>query len=237
MQSLGRDQVVPADVVVGGLGHGDDAAQALGHAGLHLGEGVPARLGPALAGRLGVLHLQAAVHGDGVVDGAQHGQAVALHQQQAVAQALVVLDQVELVAAAAQVVPGPQGERQRLGEGAGGERGHLGPVPAVLELPDARHPHGEVVVVDVQAGQLHQGDAVVHQRVGLAGQDLGVVAHVDQGLGQVPGVDALAAHVGLAPVGQEGDAERIVRPGGPARRFRGAGCGGLAGSHDELASP
>ena len=59
-------------------------------------------------------------------------------------------------------------------------------------------------------GSSWSGHPVVEHRVGLAAQHLDVVAQVDQGLGQVPGVDALAAHVGLAPVGQVGDAQRLV---------------------------
>ena len=202
------------DVVVGVLGHGDDPAQPRRHPGLHLGERVPAGLAhPGPAG-LGVLHLEAAVHGDGVVDGAQHRQARALHGQQAVAQALVVLHQVELAAPPAQVVPGPHGEGQGFGERAGGERGDLHPVPAVLELPHPGHPHGEVVVVDVQAGQLDQRDPGVEHGVRLAGQDLDVVAEVHQGLGQMPRVDALAPDVGLAPVGE--DRPRAAGPRAPA---------------------
>ncbi len=59
---------------------------------------------------------------------------------------------------------------------------------------------------------------LVEHRVGLAAEDLDVVAQVDQGLGQVPGVDALPAHVRLAAIGEVGDAQRLVtsltaRPG------------------------
>ena len=56
-----------------------------------------------------------------------------------------------------------------------------------------------------------QRHAVVEHRVGLAAEHLDVVAEVDQLLGEVAGVDALAADVGLAPVGEVGDAERGSR--------------------------
>ena len=68
-----------------------------GDPGLHLGERVPAGLREALPRGLGVLHLEAAVDGDRVVDRGQHRQAHALHAEQAVAEALVVLHEVELV--------------------------------------------------------------------------------------------------------------------------------------------
>ena len=76
-------------------------------------------------------------------------------------------------------------------------------------------PHREVVVVDVEARELDQRDPLVEDRVRLAAEDLDVVAEVDQGLGQVAGVDALAAHVGLAPVGEVGDPEGGVAGHGP----------------------
>ena len=92
----------------------------------------------------------------------------------------------------------------------GENAGDLDQVGPALELPDARHPHREVVVVDVEARQLVQRHPLVEHRVGLAAEDLDVVAEVDERLGEVAGVDALAADVGLAPVGEVGDAQRAV---------------------------
>ena len=67
--------------------------------------------------------------------------------------------------------------------------------------------------------QLHP---LVEHGVGLAAEHVDVVAQVDERLGEVPRVDALAADVGLAPVREVGDAQRIVRPrvhgGGAYRR-------------------
>ena len=218
--------MVDGDVVEGVLGDGDDPGHAGRDAGLHLGEGVPAGLRHAAPLGLGVLHLQAAVDRDRVVDGGQHRQAHALHGQQAVAERLVVLHEVEVVDPVAQVLGGPHAERQRLGEGAGREGGHLDPVAERLQLPEARHPHREVVVVDVEAGQLVQRHPVVDDRERLAAQDLDVVAEIDQRLGQVAGVDALAPDVGLAPIGQVGDAQRLVLP-----RPRGRWVTGFRGKH------
>ena len=212
VQPVLGDLVVGRDVVERVLRHGDDPRHARGDPGLHLGEGVPAGLRHALPLGLGVLHLEAAVDGDRVVDRGQHRQAHALHGQQAVAEALVVLHQVEVVDPAPQVLGGPHAEGQRLGEGADREGGDLDPVAERLELPEARHPHREVVVVDVEAGQLEERHPLVEDRVRLAAQDLDVVAEIDQRLGEVAGVDALAADVGLAPVGQVGDAQRLVFP-------------------------
>ncbi len=182
----------------------------LGHLGLHVGERVPAAQRQALVPALGVLDLEAAVDGDRVVDRAEHREPVALDGQQAVAEALVVVDEVEVAGAAVEVVPRPQGEGEGLGERAERERGDLDEVGPVLQLPQAGHPHREVVVVDVEAGQLDQRDPRVELGVGLAAQHLDVVAEVDERLGEVAGVDALATDVGLAPVGEQRDAQRRV---------------------------
>ena len=77
----------------------------------------------------GVLHLEAAVDGDRVVDGGQHRQAHPLHGQQAVAEALVVLHEVEVVdPAARRYWAARTREGERLGEGAERERRDLDPV-------------------------------------------------------------------------------------------------------------
>jgi hypothetical protein len=70
-----------------------------------------------------------------------------------------------------------------------------------------------VVVVDVEAGQFDERDAFVDDRVRLARQHLDVVPEIDQRLAEVSGVDALPAHVGLAPVGQVGDPQGSSGPG------------------------
>ena len=76
----------------------------------------------------------------------------------------------------------------------------LDDVAQVLELPVGGEAAGVVVVEDVEARQLGERHPLVEHRVGLAAEHLDVVAQVDQRLGEVAGVDALAADVGLAPV-------------------------------------
>ena len=123
--------------------------EAAGHLGLHVDEGVPAAQVELLEEALGVLDLEAAVDGDGVVDRGDDREALALDGEQAEAERLVVVDDVEVVLAVLEVVPGPQGEGEGLGEGAEGEGADLDPVLPVLELPEAGLPHREVVVVDL----------------------------------------------------------------------------------------
>ena len=85
--------------------------------GLHVDEAVPAAQREPLVPALGGGDLEPAVDRDRVVDRAEHRDAeLTLDEQQAEAEALVVLDDVEVVLAMAEVVPRPPGEREWLRE-------------------------------------------------------------------------------------------------------------------------
>ncbi len=157
-----------------------------------------------------------AIDRDRVVQRLEHRQE-AVDRQEAVAQALVVVDEVELELATVEVAPGPQAEGERLAERAGRELGDLDEVLPVLDLPIGGEAAGVGVVEDVEARQLDEGHPGVEDRVRLAAEHLDVVAEVDQRLRQVAGVDALATDVGLAPVGEVGDAQRVVTTGAGGR--------------------
>ncbi len=83
----------------------------------------------------------------------------------------------------------------------------LGPIGLGLQLPEAGEPAGEVIVPQVEAGQLVQRDALVEHGVGLTAEDLDGVTEVDQRLGEMAGVDALPPDMRLAAVGEVGDRE------------------------------
>ena len=121
------------------LRDGDDAGQALRHPGLHAGEAVPARLREPLPAGAGVLPLEAPVDGDGVMDGGQDRQPVPLHAHQAVAQALVVVDDVE---APPDVSAGSSGPAGRRPAARGRRRWRTAPPPASRSTGAARRSTG-----------------------------------------------------------------------------------------------
>src|SRR5262249_59250884 len=86
--------------------------------------------------------------------GGEHGQAHALKAQQAVAEALVVVHHVELRAAAAQLAPGAQAERQRFRKPTGAHRGEFEEVDGVAHL--AVGLERRIGPVEVEAGQTRQ---------------------------------------------------------------------------------
>jgi hypothetical protein len=67
-----------------------------------------------------------------------------------------------------------------------------------------------VLVVDVEARELDEGDPLVQPGIGLTAEDFDGVPQVHEGLGEVTGVDALTTHVGLSPVAEIGDAQGRV---------------------------
>ena len=123
------------------------------------------------------------------------------------------MNEVEVTDPWCEGAQGAEAERQRLRERPHRELQHLEEVFAGLELPVRRKATGEVVVEQVEAGQLVQFDTFVEHGVRLPGEHLDVMAEVAERLGEVAGVDPLSADVGLAPVREVGDAQGLVAGG------------------------
>lgn len=154
-----------------------------------------------------MLHLECPIAGDGVVqrdDGGHHP----LDAEDAVAEALVVVHQVEVVRALAQRLEHSDAEAERLAERALQVREHLGSIALALDLPVAGETAGIVVVPEIETGQLVQRHPLVEHGVGLPAEDLDGVPQIYQRLGEVACVHALTTHVGLAAVGEVGDLQR-----------------------------
>ena len=76
-------------------------------------------------------------------------------------------------------------------------------VDAVTDLARVRDAERIGLPVQIQAGHLGQPDAGVQAvGIGLAGEDLDIVAELGQAAGQMPHVDTLATAMSLAAIGQ-----------------------------------
>src|SRR5690606_18897053 len=149
---------VVGDLVAGGAGDGEHGGQAAGDPLLHPGERVPAADRVPAPAAVGGVEFELPVDGDGVVDRGHQGRADVA--EQAVAEGLVVVHDVEVAAPGAQMAAGPQGERQRLGEAAGPHGGDLEGIDPVAVLAPAGGAEGVGLPVQVEAGQLGQGRPV-----------------------------------------------------------------------------
>jgi hypothetical protein len=67
-----------------------------------------------------------------------------------------------------------------------------------------------VVVEQVEAGELGERHPIVEHRIRLAAEHLDRVPEIDERLGEVPGVDALATDVRLPPVREVRERQRRI---------------------------
>ena len=114
---------------------------------------------------------------------------------------------VEFAAALGQQPGGAQGERPRFGEAGGPRRQQLQHVDTVADLAWPGNTERVGFAVQIKAGHLGEPHPRIEQLgVGLAGEDLDVVAEFDKPAAEVADVDPLPAAVRLAAVGQHRDA-------------------------------
>ena len=135
-----------------------------------------------------------------MVDGGDQGHAATGDSQHAVAEGLVVVDDVEVVEPVPERPIGAEAEGQRFGEAGGVHGRDLEQVDGVADLAGPRSAERIRLAVEVEAGQFGESDAGIEFRVGLPREHLHLVAECDQFPGQVPDVHALATAVGLAAV-------------------------------------
>ena len=213
---LGRDVHLCGDVLARVLRHRDHRGQGAGHPHLHAEEAEPAPRRESLPRVRRVRQGELAVDRDGVVQRRQQGPAVLDHAEHPGAEALVVMDDVELVAALRQELAGPERVGQGLPEAGRAHDGELGPVLPGGELAPVRDAEGIGLAVEVEAADGGEPDPLVELGPGRAGEHLDRVAQGDQLAGQVAGVDPLATATGVTPVDEEGDTQtsRSGRRGG-----------------------
>src|SRR5437660_598117 len=129
-------------------------------------------------------------------------------KQQAVAQALVVVNHIEIAAVASQVTPGPQAEGKRFRVSGGAHDSELGGVDPVLDF--SIWPERIARPVEVKTWQPDLVNALIEARVGRTGHHRDSMAEVIQCAGELPSVDALTAAEGVSAIAQEGNSKRFL---------------------------
>src|SRR5207249_1922779 len=117
--------------------------------------------------------------------------------EQAATQALVVMDEIELVATVAQMRVHAPAECVGLGEARAGHDGELLYVGAGSELVGPRDAKRVLALVEVEARNALERDGWVGDRPGRAGEHRHRVAELGELAGEVTAVDALPAAVGV----------------------------------------
>jgi hypothetical protein len=221
VQLVGRHREILFDVGCRRRGDGQQLRDLLGDLLLHLRKSVPPanqRLAPPPCGR----HVEDPVPGDRVVHGCHHRKTQPGDRQQTRAKALVVVDDVEVVEPLGEEPGSAQAERLRLGKTGRPRRQQLQQIDPRLDLVRPRDAERVGLAVQIQAGHLGQPHPrVEHLGVWLSGEHLDVVAEFDKPAGQMPDVDALAATMGFAPVGQQCDAHGQLTTLRRSRHIRG----------------
>ena len=164
------------------------------------------------------------------MDGGEHGKSSAFNAEKAVAKALVVLHKIELVDTSAQVLPGAIAECEGLGERTGHEGSNLDGIAEGLDLRWERKAHREGIVIDVEAGEFDERDTGIEDWVGLSAEHLDLVAHINKGLREVSGINALTTYMGFTPIGEESDAQGELAVSGEIGAPGGFGAGGHGSS-------
>ena len=177
-----------------------------------------------------MFHLETTINGDRVMDGGENGKSSAFNAKKAIAKALVVLDKIELVDTSAQVLPRAVAECEGLGERPGHEGSDLDGIAEGLDFRGERKTHREGVVVDVEAWEFDKGDAGIEDWVGLSAVHLDLVAHINKGLREVSGINALTTYMGFTPIGEESDAQGELAVSGEIGAPGGFGAGGHGSS-------
>ncbi len=187
---------------------------------LHAEEPVPAAKGQLAERRARGCEVEVAVDRDRVVQRVDERPAVADEPEQTAAEALVVVDEIELVATITQVRVDAPAERVRLRKPGAGHDPELLDVGAGTELVRPRHPERVLALVEVEALDLLEGDRRVGDRPRRPGEHRHRVAELGQLSGEVAAVHALTAAVRVAAVDEERDPQGVAG-GGRARARKG----------------
>ena len=133
--------------------------------------------------------------------------ALLLDLQQAVAEALVVVHDVEVVTTVGEQPRDTKAERQRLAEARRPHRAHLEDVDPVAELTGPRSTERVGFVVETEARDLGERDACVYRRlvelgIRLSREDLDLMPQQRQFPAEMAYIDALPTAMRLAAIRQ-----------------------------------
>ena len=126
-------------------------------------------------------------------------------RQDAISEALIVMYKIKLTGALSELALDTSTECRGFAKCTGQEKTKFVEIFASLEFPDGGEAEGIVVVDEVEAWQLGEFDAVVHDRIRLTAEDFDAMAKVNKCFSEVTGIDALTTDMGFTAVGEVSD--------------------------------
>ena len=141
-----------------------------------------------------------------MVDRGHQRQPVRKHPQQAIAQRLVVVDDIEVGGATPEQARRPQAEGERLGKTCRIHRRQLEHVDGVAKLAAGGGTERVRLAIQIEAWDLGQQHSRIELGIGLTGEDLDSVPEPDELPAEVADIDTLATAVRLAAIGQQRNA-------------------------------
>ncbi len=179
---------------------GEDARQLRDDPHLHAQEPVPASQRDLSQRVAGVAELERLVDGDRMVERGHDRPPLRVQLEHAPAEALVVVDQVEVGPPVTQEAADPPAVRQRLREPGSAHDPELRQVDERLELVRPRDPEWVLRPVEIEARDRGERDVGVEVGIRLAAEHLDPVAEVGQLPREPAGVHALPTRVRIAPI-------------------------------------
>ena len=126
------------------------------------------------------------------------------------------MDDVELRHPGAKVAPESKSVGSGFGEGPGAHQDELQDVVSGTVLRESGHAEGIRLTEEVEGGDPVEEHTLIEIRVRRPGEDLDMVAEVDELTCEVSRVDALTTGEGVTPVEEECDPERATLWNDPA---------------------
>ena len=178
--AFGGNAEIFFNIALGAVGNNNKRVKLARHFDLHIEEAIPAPFQKFDMRPFGMSNINALIHCDGVVDGADHRQTHIAHIQHAVTQRLVVMHNVILVYFIAHIIGHAHAECIRLRKAAPIMAPPFKQIGLVGENFAIETGNRVVARIHIQRGQLNQPDARVQNRIGRAGNHINVMAQIDQ---------------------------------------------------------
>lgn len=176
---------------------------------LHPDEGIPFfdLINFPFAGRR--LELFLTVDGDGMMNRRYRGNDVLRYFTDPVSKTLVIVDDIILLPVSLQIIISPDAESIRFGKPARTHGQKFVHIQRIHQGARVAHPKGMFDIIKIQAGKSMQTHRWIQMRIRRSRQHIDFMPQITECLTQIFDVYSLPATIGIAPVGQQTNFQRL----------------------------